>query len=293
MISPYVRRRRLAAEIVALREEHGLSADRLAKSIGVARQRISRMENGHVRPDLNEIMKILEVLGVGAKRWEKIITVAREAQERGWWESFAVEMGERQSLYANLEAGAATIREYQQTFVPGLLQTRAFTLARIEVDKASGPLTFDPDRAVEARAGRQRMLHRPGGPTYELIIDEVVVRRRPVPADVMCDQLRALTAAMAASKKVTIRVLPVDARIAGYRMPRSAFSLYTYPDPGDPVVVAVDTVTSDHVLTTPEEVNPYTGLFDRLRDASLSREESGRFLEQTAEQLEKEAGNQQ
>jgi len=33
----------------------------------------------------------------------------------------------------------------------------------------------------------------------------------------------------------------VDARIAGYVVPRSAFSLYTYPDPLDPRVVAVDT----------------------------------------------------
>lgn len=28
---------------------------------------------------------------------------------------------ERQAVYANLEAGAASIREYQQTFIPGLL----------------------------------------------------------------------------------------------------------------------------------------------------------------------------
>src|SRR4051812_29303615 len=76
VISPYVRRRRLAAEIIALREEHGYPADRLAKAVGVSRQRISRLENGHVRPDLNEIMKVLQVLGVGERRWEKIITIA-------------------------------------------------------------------------------------------------------------------------------------------------------------------------------------------------------------------------
>jgi hypothetical protein len=27
-------------------------------------------------------------------------------------------MGERQALYANLEAGVTSIREYQQTFIP-------------------------------------------------------------------------------------------------------------------------------------------------------------------------------
>ncbi|HYS37448.1 MAG TPA: helix-turn-helix transcriptional regulator, partial [Pseudonocardiaceae bacterium] len=60
MISPYVRRRRLAVELIRLREEHDYSAEKLAKAIGVARQRISRVENGHVRPDLDEIMRILD-----------------------------------------------------------------------------------------------------------------------------------------------------------------------------------------------------------------------------------------
>ena len=34
------------------------------------------------------------------------MTVAREAQERGWWEKFSDQMGPRQALCANLEAGA-------------------------------------------------------------------------------------------------------------------------------------------------------------------------------------------
>jgi len=32
-------------------------------------------------------------------------------------------------------------------------------------------------------------------------------------------------------------------------VPRCTFSIYTYPDPGDPDVVAIDTVTSDLILT--------------------------------------------
>lgn len=282
VISPYVRRRRLAAEIVRLREDHGYSAERLATAIGVGRQRISRVENGHVRPDLHEIMKILEVFGVGATRWEQIITIAREAQERGWWESFGDEMGARQCLYANLEAGARTICEYHQTFVPSLMQTREFTLARLEVDRASGPLPFDPDRAVEAREGRQRMLRRPGGPSYELILDELVIRRLSAPPLVVEAQLRHLKQR---AEQLPIRVLPIDARIAGYRMPRSAFSIYTYPDPADPTVVVVDTVTTDHVAIGAPQTQPYTDLYDRLRDACLSRDDSRAFLHRAADHL--------
>jgi transcriptional regulator with XRE-family HTH domain len=293
MISPYVRRRRFAIEIIRLREEYGWSAERLAKTIGVARQRISRLENGHIRPDLDETMKILEVFEVGERRWTKIMAIAREAQERGWWESYAEEMGTRQSLYANLEAGARTIREYQQSFVPGLLQTPEFVHARLDVDRAAGPLTFDPDRAVEARARRQRVLMRPGGPDYEVVIDEVVLRRLPVPASVMHEQLHHLVSMMDGRDSISIRILPVDARIGGYRMPRSAFSLYTYPDPEDPMIVAVDTITSDHVLTDQDAVHPYVELYDRLRDAALPPGSSRDLLATVADRLASEVGERQ
>jgi hypothetical protein len=92
---------------------------------------------------------------------------------------------------------------------------------------------------------------------------------------------------------VTIRVLPAQATITGH-VPRSAFSCYTYPDPGDPTVVAVDTITSDLVLTTldqPDEVASYLDLYDHLRAAALSPTDSLDLLATTAEQIQITGGN--
>jgi transcriptional regulator with XRE-family HTH domain len=272
-------------ELIRLREEHDYSAERLAKAIGVARQRISRVENGHVRPDLDEVMRILDVLNVGEKRWDQIMTIAREAQERGWWEKFANEMGSRQALYANLEAGASTISEYQMTLLPGLLQIPAFTEARARADRGAYPAHFDPVRALEARSARQRMLERPGGPTYEVIIDELAVRRFAAPPSVVAAQLQHLVKVGRNRRKVTIKVLPLAARIFGHAVPRSAFFTYRYPDPGDPVVVAVDTVTSDLVLTDADEVRYYLALYERLQDAALSPPDSLDFLATVAREM--------
>jgi WD40 repeat protein/transcriptional regulator with XRE-family HTH domain len=177
MISPYVRRRRLAAELVRLRERHGYSAERLAKAADLGRQSISRLENGHVRPDLDQIMRILGVFKLPADEWERVMTIAREAQERGWWEKFANEMGPRQALYANLEAGASHICEYQMTLLPGLLQIPPYTDARAQASREVYPQRFSPSRSLEARAIRQRLLERPGGPAYEVVLDELAVSR--------------------------------------------------------------------------------------------------------------------
>ncbi|MEV4199358.1 helix-turn-helix domain-containing protein [Micromonospora globbae] len=285
MISPFVRRRRLAAELIRLREEHDYSAADLAKAIGVARQRISRLENSHVSPDLDEIMRVLDVLKVGEKRWAKIMNIAREAQERGWWEKFADEMGPRQALYADLEAGARSICEYQMSLLPGLLQTPAFTEVRARADRAAHTGQFDPTRALEARAARQRVLDRPGGPTYEVIIDELAVRRFAAPPEVVRGQMDHLVDVGHHRPKITIRILPLNASIAGHTVPRSPFSIYRYPDPDDPVVVAVDTVTSDLVLTDTTGVGNYLELYRRLQEAALTPADSLDLLATVAEDL--------
>jgi transcriptional regulator with XRE-family HTH domain len=291
MISPYVRRHRLAAELIRLREEHGYSTQRLAKAIGIPRQRISQLQNGHLRPDLDEVMRILAVFQVGERRWEQIMTIARDAQERGWWEKFRDEMGWRQALIADLEAGARSIVEYQMTLLPGLLQIPAFTEIRARADRGAYPDNFDPSRALEARAIRQRVLDRTGGPTYDVIIDELAVRRHAAPADVVREQLEHLVQAGRDRKKITIRVLPLSAPIHGHVVPRSAFFTYRYPDSGDPVVVAVDTVTSDLILTQTSEINPYLDLYRRLEQAALSPHESLAFLAEAAEALPDHTGS--
>ena len=276
MISPYVRRLRLAAELRALRTHAGVTHVQLAKQIGQSRAQISRLENGHV-VDQDDVMKILDALGVDDDRWTQIMTIAREAGERGWWESNRF-MGERQALYANLEAGAQTIREFQMTFIPGLLQTSEFTRARGEAEREAGAPTFNADKAADGRIGRQRMLRRPGGPTYEAIIDELAIRRSSAPPEVLKSQLYHIAATVNGNPRITARVLPVDVVIEAYSVPRSAFSIYTFQDPGDPTVVAVDTVTNDLVLTEGDDVKRYEVLYDRLRAASLSMADSLDFL---------------
>ena len=283
MISPYVRRLRLAAELRALRAEAGLTHEQLAKKIGESRAQISRLENGHV-VDQADVMKILDVLGVDGERWTQVMTIAREAGERGWWESTRG-MGERQARYADLEAGAATIREYQQTFLPGLLQIPGYATARTEAPAVLESLGGTSDGVLAGRLGRQRMLRRPGAPTYEVIIDELTVRRLTVSPEVLKEQLFHVATTVNADPKISLRVLPITARIYGYAVPRCTFSLYTYPDPGDPAVVAIDTVTDDLILTEPADVDTYKQLYARLCDAALSELDSLDLLTKAATEL--------
>jgi transcriptional regulator with XRE-family HTH domain len=280
MISPYVRKLRLAEELRRLRTDAGLTHEQLAKKIGQSRAQISRLENGHVA-DQDDVMRILDALEVHGDEWTKIMTFAREAGERGWWESNRA-MGERQALYANLEAGAKTIREFAMTFIPGLLQSPSFTRYRVEADSRQG-VKFDVAKIIEAREGRQRMLRRPNGPDYRVILDEVAIRRFAAPEEVVRQQLYHVAKLINENEGYHLRVLPIDVRVPTYNVPRGAFSVYTFSEKDDPTIVLVDTVTSDLEVHDQDEAQRYVDLFDGMWEAAFDEERSLDVLSGTAE----------
>lgn len=83
MPSPYVRRRRLAAEIGKLRESRGLTTDGLARLMFYNRAKISRLENAQVRPDVGEIITMLETIEVTGNQYDRLFQLDREAAKKG------------------------------------------------------------------------------------------------------------------------------------------------------------------------------------------------------------------
>lgn len=290
MTSPFVRRRRLATELRALREERGLTGEELSGLIYQSRTRISKLENAHVRPDLAEIMKILDVLGVTGERWHQVVRIARDAAEKGWWDSFGDAMGDRQRIYADIESGARTIREYQPGTVPGLLQTPDYTRALIEHARAEGPITYVPERLVEARQLRRRTALRTDGPLYEVILDEVGLRRFSVPPEVMRAQLHHIIELAETWPRLSVRVFPLITGMSASLMPRAQLILFTFPDPEDPPMAVVETVSADLFHTDPQQVARHTRRYESVRNAALSEVGSLTFLSELGDQIIERAG---
>ncbi|WP_149263644.1 helix-turn-helix transcriptional regulator [Actinomadura sp. K4S16] len=291
MPSPYVRRRRLAGEIRKLRENRGLTTDDLARLVFHSRTKITRLENAQIRPDLTEIMNLLDALEITGDEYDRICKLAREASQKGWWDRYGVSMGPRQKLYADLEYNADSVRDYNQTLMPAVLQAPEFISALVELDACQGKLDYVPERMAEARIRRQRELLRSGGPTYETVLDECVIHRLGVPPQAMTAQLHHVIRVVSEEERITVRVLLHDARIQGAFLPMSSFCLYTFAEPGDAPLAVLETVTADVILTQRGEVARYTRIYDRLREAALSREDSIAFLEGVADRLAHQRGS--
>ncbi|GAA1802597.1 hypothetical protein GCM10009735_38960 [Actinomadura chokoriensis] len=214
MTSPFVRRRRLATELRTLREQSGMTADELAGRIYRSRMTVSKLENARCRPDVRDIVKIMKVLGVTGEKFDQILKIACDASDRGWWDSYGDAMGARQRMYADLESGAASIHQYNQLALPGLLQCVEYHWALIELDRLEGSENnYVPEKSVEARQRRQQNIFRKGGPALEIVIDEFVLKRLAAPPEVMATQLRHMVRLVTHEPRFTVRVLPLDARV--------------------------------------------------------------------------------
>jgi transcriptional regulator with XRE-family HTH domain len=283
MVSPLIRRRRLAGELRGLREQAGWTSQTLANRTGLNRSTLSRFETADRTPSVADVTVLLDALGVTGDRCHDLVQMTKDAGERGWWAGFPV--GARQAVYADLEHGAATIREYGSFVVPGLLQLPEYTRWRGELGRLQE--LFPParaadgvERAVEAKQMRQRMLRRPGGPRYEAILDTSAICRPAAPAPVMRQQLLHLADLAEGDDQVVVRVLPQRARIGDFWLPRSPFTLYTF-DGGDPPAAAVETETTD-LIYTGDEVGPYGELYTRIAAAALSPTDSAALLREEA-----------
>ncbi|MFD0857029.1 helix-turn-helix domain-containing protein [Actinomadura adrarensis] len=288
--SPFVRRNRLATELRALREQRGMTAEDLSRQIFRSRVTISKLENARCRPQLPDVLKILDALGVDDGEWRRILDIARDAAERGWWDGYGDAMGARQRLLADIESGADNICEYNQNLLPGLLQSPEYMRALIKLEETEGSkLNYVPEQSIKARLRRQEAALRVGGPHCEIIIDELVLRWLVVPPSIMAAQIRHMVEVITHQPRFTILVLPIDAHLPPGRPPASAHMLFTFPDPDDPPIVIAE--TSTHLVHTDrEEVEWYVRLHARLRQAALPSLESLSLMADTADRLTEQAG---
>ena len=227
------------------------------------------------------LCQLLELYGVTGAERDGLIQLTREARQPGWWHSFRDVLPNPYEVYIGLEAGAASIRNFEPIVVPGLLQTEDYARATFR----NGPRELDVDevqRRVEVRLARQEILARDDRPRLWAVIDEAVIHRAVGGVSVMRRQLRHL-AESAQQGRTTIQVVPY--RAGAHAGTTGPFVILDFPEPTDPAVVYVETLAGDIYLEERSDVNRYTLAFDRLLAAALHPDDSMQLIERLASTL--------
>ena len=279
--SPTVRRRRLRYELRRLREQRNLTIELVAeRSHGDwSASAISRWETGdrRIRPvDLRALLDIYEVRG---DQREVLLTLAREARTRGWWQSYSSDaVPEWFQVYLGLESEAATVREYDAELIPGVLQTeeyyRAFMLA--------APAAADGqaiERKIAVRTARQEHLTADDAPEVWLILNEAVIRRAVGGPDVMRRQLERV-AELAERTNISVQLLQF--RSGAHPAMDGSFTVLGFPEALDPDVVYIESQTGSLYLEKEPEVQRYLAMFTHLVASAVGPEESRRIITEAA-----------
>ncbi|MEU8040831.1 helix-turn-helix transcriptional regulator [Streptosporangium sp. NPDC049078] len=276
--SPTVKRRRLSAALQKLRIAAGMEPKDAAKRLEWDQTKVHRIErNKWVRPDPNDIRMLLDLYGVTDERQrEGLLTLARESRQRGWWADYQDVF---RGSFPDFEAGAAVIQTYEIACIPGLLQTERYAHAIIE----GAHLENDVNRRVQARLARQGVLNRDSPPQFWAVIDEAALRRVVGGPEVMAEQLLHIVK-VAEQPNVAVQVLPFDAGAHAALM--GSFVILDFESDLDPSIVYVETETDALYLEEAPVLHRYNVVYSHVQSRSLSPEESLKFMESLAKQLQ-------
>jgi transcriptional regulator with XRE-family HTH domain len=276
---PTVQRRRLGIELRQLREQAGKTIDEVARILECSSSKVSRIETGQVSASPRDVRDMLEFYGVPPKRRGELVEVAREARKRGWWEAYS---DTPTVPLIGLEAAAKQILAYEAMVVQGLLQTQDYASALF---RALRPELSEKQiqRRVELRMIRQELLTRPDPPAFLVVLEECVLRRPVGSSTVMHAQLRHLEKTIVSLPSLKLQILPLS--VGEHAAMSGAFAVFRFPVPTDPDVVCFEHVTSDLYLEGSGQVERYGAIFERLREAALSPEQSSQFVARLAREL--------
>ena len=281
--SPTVRRRRLAAELRAIRESTGKSGDVVANALKWSPSKISRYELARTGLKLQEVEKLLNYYEISGSQRAHLLDLARDAAQRGWWEEYADGLSPDYQQFIGLEHEATSIAIWHVEVVAGLFQTEAY--ARHIIGSYSRVEPIPPgmvERLVRVRMQRQQVLARDPDVQFSVILDESILRRRIGNDEVMYQQLQRL-ARDADRPNVTLRILPLDAQHTVFA---ESFVIFGFGPDDD--AIFQDVVSSEHLksafsLEGERETYLHRLVFQMLVSASLDPEPSKELIREAAE----------
>lgn len=269
--SPTVRRRRLGIELRRLRDEAGLTIDRVAEALECSDSKVSRIETGQVSATPRDVRDMLQIYGVDEQQREELVQMAREARQKGWWHAFG---DIPVPAIVGFEAAASSMSHYAALTIPFLFQTSDYARTVLHAIRADLP-SDELERRVELRMARQSLLSQNEAPSFWVVVDEAVLRRQVGGSETMRSQLERLEE-MAQLPNVTLQVLPfASGEHAGMD---GGFTIIGFPEQADPNLVYIENTTSDLYVEDARAVRQYDVLFDHLRATALAPADSAQFV---------------
>ena len=280
--SPSVRLRRLAAQLRELREAAGLTQEDVSERTGKDRSTLYRLENAQQRPQRSTLIQLLDLYGVGEPRRGDLLTLLREAGQRGWMQPYRSSFRRCTRTTSASRTRRGRSRTTSRCSCPGLLQTEAYARAQLRgtLPHASGD---EIENRVAARMERQPVLAKDGAPKLWAIMDEAALRRLVGGRDVMREQVARLLEARSLPN-VTIQVIPYGA--GAHPGMDGSFVILDFPGDDDQSIVYIESAAGGLFLEEEAEIRRYILMFEHLRAAASGLDATAALLARSLRRYE-------
>ncbi|PKW14118.1 helix-turn-helix domain-containing protein [Saccharopolyspora spinosa] len=272
------RARGLGAELRQLRNQSGYKQEEVGKRLGLSKATMSRIENGTKTVTEADVSAILAILGVTGEDRNRLLKLAREQDQPGWWETGIPGLPKQLTGLLEFERDASLIRCLDMILVPGLLQTSDYARA---VMRGSGVEPADIETRVAIRIGRQEILTKPNGVAFRSFVDAGVLRRVVGGPRVMAEQLRYV-AKIAKRRNMMIQVIPEE--VAAHPGLEGSFVLLEFPKARP--IVHLEQRRLGAFLDEPADVADYANVLDTLQRVAMSPADSAKLIAARADELE-------
>lgn len=138
-------------------------------------------------------------------------------------------------------------------------------------------------RRVEARMARREILTRFDPVHLRVVLDESALHRLIGGADIMIGQLEHLLH-MAEMPHIDVQVLPFNS--GSHAALTAPFMILDFPNPLDPTIVCIETLTDALYLELPEEVERYNVTFGDVQGSAVSATRSAAMISNVLKSLE-------
>ncbi|MFI6261381.1 Scr1 family TA system antitoxin-like transcriptional regulator [Micromonospora sp. NPDC051006] len=169
--------------------------------------------------------------------------------------------------WQEIEREAVSLRWFESTVLPGLLQTEAY--ARAVLGEAGLIPRGDVERHLFQRLNRQGILKQDDPPQFTAVVDEAVLRRPVGGPATMREQLRALVAACA---EPHVRVHVVPATVGAYAGLNGPFVIATARD--HRIAGYLDNQLQGHLVSDPTDIAAMMAAWENVRGEALSHRQS-------------------
>lgn len=283
---PVVQSALLRNELVRLRRESSLTQEQVASDLEWSPSKLIRVEGGRSSITKVDLDALLTKYGVTSQSTrDRLHVLNHGAREPAWWSKYRDDVAPIYLSYVGFEAGAAFIRQFQTSFLPGLLQTadyaEAVTVNSVDAIRVASIVGLRLQRQTE-------LAQRDPRPRQYYVVDEAVIRRHVGIAkspDIMPAQLRSMADRAEQDDLVTVRVIPFGA--GAHRGLYGPFTHLEF-DGGLPDLVYIDAGRGEFasmVSGDDPRVAEYRDDFELLLEDALAADKSIELIRSVADDM--------